>query len=205
MPDDLSDEALLWGESPDRIMEGLRGYLAIDRERTLLRVGHLLQARAARLAELLRYRAAFLFDVDDEIAGVQRDIDVANRLFEEEALRQREAGGPKSLGVPSIGTWNSRTVAGGWTLPEDEALIAGMEEADKPLFVRKVEAEKVEREAFRAHLEAMVDTQIAEEAGTAATDAELAAAEQRARDGIAERYGIQWRAPRISVKGPYSK
>lgn len=177
----------------------------------LVRYGRVLKRLAARQAELVRYRANVVGEIDREFADIAARMATINRIFEDEALRLREEQGIKALEVPTIGTWQTRTVHGGWQLPaKDEAIIERLDEADRPLYVRTVEVEKVDRDALRQGLEASVDTQAAEDVGRAvmaqdepATEEQIAAAFEAARAEVAERYGIEWRAARVSVRGPF--
>ena len=162
----------------------------------LVRYGRVLQQLAVRDAELVRYRANVVSEIDRERADVQARMAVLDSIIAGEALRQREEGGPKSLTVPTIGTWSTRTVAGGWELPKDEEIIAALTEADRPLYVVTVTSEKVDRDAFRKGLDATIETLTGDEEG--------ALTEEAARDEVAERYGITFRPARTSVKGPFA-
>ena len=162
----------------------------------LVRYGRVLQQLAARDAELVRYRANVVSEIDRERADVQARMAVLDSIIAGEALKQREEGGPKSLTVPTIGTWSTRTVAGGWELPKDEEIIAALTEADRPLYVVTVTSEKVDRDAFRQGLDATIETLTGDEEG--------ALTEEAARDEVAERYGIKFRQARTSVKGPFN-
>lgn len=171
----------------------------------LVRYGRVLKRLAARQAELVRYRANVTSEIDREAADIAARMATLNRIFDDEALRLREEQGIKSLEVPTIGTWQTRTVPGGWQLPaKDEAIIERLDEADRPLYVRTVEVEKVDRDALRQGLDATVSTYVAEIVDDAADSGfEVDGADERARHEVAERYGIEWRPARVSVRGPF--
>lgn len=165
----------------------------------LVRYGRVLKRLAARQAELARYRANVTSEIDREAADIAARMATLNRIFDDEALRLREDQGIKSLEVPTIGTWQTRTVPGGWQLPaKDEAIIERLDEADRPLYVRTIEVEKVDRDALRQGLDATVATALQDE-DTDGTDED----EVLLRGEIAERYGAEWRAARVSVRGPF--
>jgi len=74
----------------------------------LVRYGRVLKRLAARQAELVRYRANVVGEIDREFADIAARMATLNRIFDDEALRLREEQGIKALEVPTIGTWSER-------------------------------------------------------------------------------------------------
>ncbi len=172
-------------------------------QQALVRFGRVLKSLAARDEELALYRRNVVGEIDRERADVQARMAALDRIFVEQALFQRERANVKSLRVPTIGEWATRSVAGGWELPDDKTIIQAMPEADKVLYVERLTVEKVARDHFREGLEASVVT-LTEEIMTDTPGLDVEAAASRARAEVAERFAIQWRDARVSVRGPWS-
>lgn len=203
MPD-LPSEALLAVDLAfdhfEATFETREEWIAREPERALLGLGRRLQKLERRNQELVRMKAIF----DDEVEASRRAVIDEMRQIDAaicaEVERRREAskGEEKSLSLPTIGTWSSRTVAGGWELPKDSEIIPVLSEADRALYVVEVKSEKVDREALRQGLDAAVETLL--DTGTESYHPD----EALVRAEVGQSYGVTYRQPRVSVRGPFT-
>lgn len=97
-------------------------------ERALWRFGRALQAMAERDREYERYMRMVREEVERERAKLRRRMTALDELIGEAARRRREELGAKSLHIPGVGTWTTRTVPPSWRTEDEQAAIASLRE-----------------------------------------------------------------------------
>lgn len=159
-------EYVLAGDEP---RPALQRMVEEDERRTLWRLGRALSRLNAQDEDQANYLKLIAQEVADERARLQKRIADIEGIFEERALYQREALNIKSLKVPGIGEWKTRSVPASWRTEDEaaalEALLAHPDE--HALFSEKVEQTMLRKADFKGWLD---ETGVAEFPGMVRTE-----------------------------------
>lgn len=144
-------EFVLAGDEP---RPALQRMVEEDERRALWRLGRALSRLNAQDEDQANYLKLIAQEVADERARLQKQIASIEAIFEERALYQREALNIKSLKVPGVGEWKTRSVPASWrTEDEATALEALYKLPDEyALFSERVEQTMLRKDDFKGWL-----------------------------------------------------
>ena len=141
-------------EALELSIEELRARLRQERAVTF-GMGRRLRRLLARRRELDEEEAAVLAQYAEGRGRLDSQIGELEGYLESLAL-ERRGRGEKSFTIPGVGVWKTRVVAAGFGV-DKAAALDHLEGDDRALYVKTVESEELDGDAFRAHVAKLIE------------------------------------------------
>jgi hypothetical protein len=152
---------------------GIEALLRSEPQQALWRFGRALKRLHARDQEFATYLTTIRREVEYERERIAKQMRALDDLIEGELLRRREQDpAVKSIDIPGVGRWQSRTVPASWRTVDEAAAIASL--AETPDEFARFTEEQTRRVLLKDDLKAwLVETGLAAFPGMERTEAHV--------------------------------
>lgn len=134
----------------------LRRMIETNAERALWGFGRQLQRLAAEDAELERYGRMIFEEILTDRTRIAARMNALNDLIKAEALHRRDLDEKvKSLNIPGIGRWGTRTQRASWRTDDEAAVLASLAETpdEFALYSQEESRRVLLKDDFKAYLD----------------------------------------------------